>query len=70
MTTDATRCDCGSNLDLRDVVLDSASGPCVVITLCGRCAPGALPPVPPGVAKILARRADVRLPGAPPTIRS
>lgn len=69
MTTDSPRCDCGSTLDLRDVILDSASGPCVVITFCSQCAPRAVPPVPPGVAKILARRAGVRLPDDPPTNR-
>ncbi|MEU5214059.1 hypothetical protein [Streptomyces sp. NPDC020742] len=76
MTTDdqgvratAPRCDCGSTLDLRDVLLDSASGPCRSVTFCGRCAPYATESVPEGVARILARRAGLRLPDDPPTIR-
>jgi len=67
--TVSTRCDCGSTLDLRDVEIDSATGPARVVTVCGPCAPGATLPVPPAVARVLARRARVRLPGDPPTIR-
>jgi hypothetical protein len=64
------RCDCGSTLDLRDVLIDTATGPCMARTVCDLCAAGpASPcPVPVSVARILARRAGVRLPGDPPTL--
>lgn len=67
--TASARCACGSTLDLRDVAIDSATGPAHVVTVCGPCAPGAVPSVPPGVARILARRAGVRLPGQPKRLR-
>ncbi|MEU9498270.1 hypothetical protein [Streptomyces sp. NPDC048196] len=63
--TASTRCDCGSTLDLRDIVLDSASGPGRTVTFCGACAPKATLPVPAGVSRVLARRAGVRLPDDP-----
>jgi len=67
--TASTHCACGSTLDLRDVSIDSASGPPRPTTFCGQCAPGATLPVPPGVARVLARRADIRLPGDPQQLR-
>ena len=67
--TASTHCACGSTLDLRDVSIDSASGPPRPTTFCGQCAPGATLPVPPGVARILARRHGVWLPGDPPPLR-
>ena len=63
--TASTRCDCGSRINLRDIVLDSASGPPRTVTFCGGCAPRATLPVPSGVARVLARRAGVRLPDDP-----
>ncbi|MEV7470287.1 hypothetical protein AB0O20_27840 [Streptomyces kronopolitis] len=63
--TSSPRCDCGSNLDLRDIAIDSASGPPRLVTFCGPCAPAATGPVPESVAWVLARRARVRLPGEP-----
>ncbi|MFF7410028.1 hypothetical protein [Streptomyces lydicus] len=67
--TASTRCACGSTLDLLEIVLDSASGPPRPVTVCGPCAPGATLPVPPAVARVLARRADIRLPGDPQQLR-
>ncbi|MGW7247679.1 hypothetical protein [Streptomyces decoyicus] len=61
-----SRCACGSTLDLRVVSIDTATGPAITVTCCGACAPGTVgPAVPDGVARILARRAGVPLPGEP-----
>ncbi|MFH8569575.1 hypothetical protein [Streptomyces sp. NPDC017993] len=70
--TDDDRCDCGSPLDLRDVLIDTATGPCIVLTVCGLCATGPVSPcpVPESVARILASRAGVRLPRDPPNLSS
>ncbi|BDH15791.1 hypothetical protein HOK021_69700 [Streptomyces hygroscopicus] len=59
--TSSPRCDCASTLDLRDVPIDSASGPPRYVTLCGTCAPATTGTVPDSVAWVLARRAGVRL---------
>ena len=67
---DGDRCDCGSTLDLRDILVDSATAPCIVITICGLLAAGPVSPcpVPESAARVLARRAGVRLPGEPPAL--
>ena len=56
---DGDRCDCGSSLDLRDILVDTATGPSIIVTVCGLCAAGPVSPcpVPASVARILARRA-------------
>ncbi|WP_158713197.1 hypothetical protein [Streptomyces sp. NRRL S-1813] len=65
-----SHCACGSNLGLRLVSVDTATGPAITVTCCGACATGAVvPPVPDGVARILARRAGIRLPGDPQQLR-
>ncbi|AOP45676.1 hypothetical protein [Streptomyces lydicus] len=66
--TAAARCACGSTLDLRTVMVDSVSGPPRPVTVCGPCAPGATLPVPPTVARVLARSAGIRLPGDLPRL--
>ncbi|WP_407555507.1 hypothetical protein QOM21_37225 [Streptomyces sp. Pv4-95] len=67
---DGDRCDCGSTLDLRDVLVDSASGPCIARTVCSVFAAGQVSPcpVPESAARVLARRAGVRLPGETTTL--
>lgn len=67
--TAGTRCGCGSMLGLRDVLLDSASGPLRTVTCCDRCAPAAEFPLPEGVARILARRGGIHLPAETPLLR-
>ncbi|MFF8784195.1 hypothetical protein [Streptomyces sp. NPDC015125] len=50
--------------------IDTATGPARTVTCCGACAPGPVgPPIPDGVARILARRAGVPLPGEPERLR-
>lgn len=68
--TGSPRCDCGSTLDLRDVPIDSASGPPRFVTLCGTCAPATTGTVPDSVAWLLARRAGGSLPGERRRLRS
>ncbi|MFJ3948961.1 hypothetical protein ACIPXV_02680 [Streptomyces libani] len=65
-----SRCGCGAALDLRVVEIDTATGPAITVTCCGPCARfPAGPPIPDGVARILARRAGVPSPGEPKRLR-
>lgn len=67
--TRSPRCDCGSTLNLRDVPIDSASGPPRLVTLCGTHAPDDTGPVADSVAWVLARRPGVHIPGEPGSLR-
>ncbi|MGW8552689.1 hypothetical protein [Streptomyces tubercidicus] len=65
-----SRCACGSTLDLCVVSIDTATGPARTVTCCAVCAAGPVGVlVPDGVARILARRAGVRVPDEPRRLR-
>ncbi|MFG2226948.1 hypothetical protein [Streptomyces sp. NPDC048644] len=61
--TVSNRCDCGSDWNLRDVYIDTASGPCIARTYCGDCAPG------PSRLDTVPGSADPLLPTSPQTPR-